>query len=73
MPLVEYRCAECTQVFERLVARTEGADCAECPSCGEPTGQRLLSLFAQSRGTATASPAPMSGGCCGGACSCSGN
>jgi putative FmdB family regulatory protein len=73
MPLLEYRCSECTHLFERLVPRTDGADRAECPACGQNTGQRLLSLFAQigSRGGDSAATAASSGGCCGGACGCS--
>ena len=73
MPLLEYRCSRCTGVFERLVTRTAGADSAECPTCGEMTGQRMLSLFAQVRGGDGASTAAVSsgGGCCGGgACGC---
>jgi putative FmdB family regulatory protein len=71
MPLVEYRCSNCAALFERLVARTEGADRAECPACGENTAQRVLSLFAQVRGGDGASTAASVGGCCGGgSCGC---
>jgi putative FmdB family regulatory protein len=70
MPLLEYRCSECAHLFERLVPRTDGADRAECPSCGQQTGQRLLSVFAQVRGGDGAAMSPSSGGCCGGACGC---
>jgi putative FmdB family regulatory protein len=70
MPLIEYRCSECARVFERLVPNTQRSDRAECPSCGEQTGQRVLSLFAQVRGTDGAATAAAAGGCCGGACGC---
>jgi putative FmdB family regulatory protein len=72
MPLLEYRCSHCAQVFERLVPRTAGADTADCPSCGSNSAQRLLSLFAQVRGSDGASTASVAaGGCCGGgACNC---
>jgi putative FmdB family regulatory protein len=76
MPLLEYRCSTCASLFERLVVRTEGADQAECPTCGTTSGQRVLSLFAQVRGgdgattSAMAAPAAATGGCCGGACGC---
>lgn len=76
MPLLEYRCAECASVFERLVPRTQGADVAACPSCAaQGGGRRVLSLFAAVRGSAdggspaAATPA-MGGGCCGGSCGC---
>ena len=72
MPLLEYRCSNCARVFERLVPRTSGADTAECPTCGVASAQRLLSLFAQVRGSDGAETAlPSSGGCCGaGGCNC---
>jgi putative FmdB family regulatory protein len=71
MPLLEYRCSQCARVFERLVPRTEGANVADCPTCGTSSGQRMLSLFAQVRGSdgaELAAPAPAGGGCCGGGC-----
>ncbi len=77
MPLLEYRCAECGSVFERLVARTEGAGSATCPDCGQPSGKRLLSVFSVKGGDGaftsdSAAPTPsMGGGCCGaGGCGC---
>jgi putative FmdB family regulatory protein len=76
MPLLEYRCVDCSSVFERLVSRTEGADVSACPSChAEQGGKRLLSVFAAVRGGDGASleytpPAPSMGGGCGAACGC---
>ena len=72
MPLLEYRCSDCGSLFERLVPRTDGADTADCPSCGESKGRRVLSVFAQVRGGDGASTATAaSGGCCGGgSCGC---
>jgi putative FmdB family regulatory protein len=76
MPLIEYRCTECAQVFERLVPRTEGVERGECPSCGQSTGRRVLSMVAPPRRAEGASaPQPMampSGECCGGSC-CAGH
>ena len=78
MPLLEYRCADCSSVFERLVPRTAGADVAECPTChSSDGGKRLLSVFAAVRGgdgatTELTPPAmPAMGGACGpGGCGC---
>ena len=71
MPLIEYRCSHCAGVFERLIARPEGADEADCPDCGQHTGKRLVSLFAQVRGQDGEMPRMGAGGCCGGGgCSC---
>lgn len=76
MPLLEYRCADCGTLFERLVRRTEGADSATCATCGSERGRRLLSVFAVKGGdgesTASLAAMPSSGGCCGGACGCGG-
>jgi putative FmdB family regulatory protein len=68
MPLLEYRCSQCAHVFERLVPRTEGADVADCPTCGLASGHRMLSLFAQVRGSDGAETAPAANTCCGGGC-----
>jgi putative FmdB family regulatory protein len=70
MPLIEYRCSQCARVFERLVLHAEGAGRAECPDCGERTGNRLVSLFAPVRGEARDSMATAGGACCGGAGGC---
>ena len=68
MPLLEYRCSECQQLFERLVPRTDGADRGECPTCGQLTGQRVLSLVAQPRASSAGASPAAAGGCCGGSC-----
>lgn len=73
MPLLEYRCAACGALFERLVPRTEGAERADCPTCDAPppSGRRILSVFASVRGGDGASlQGAASGGCCGGGCGC---
>jgi putative FmdB family regulatory protein len=80
MPLLEYRCADCGSVFERLVQRTEGAGSAACPDCGQPNGKRLLSVFAVKGGDGAATSeaacampgmAPGMGmGGCGAGCGC---
>jgi putative FmdB family regulatory protein len=70
MPLVEYRCADCRDVFERLVPSTQGAEHADCPNCGPAKAQRLLSVFATTRAESASSPSTSAaaGGCCGGGC-----
>ena len=41
MPIYEYRCSKCANEFEELVF---GDDAPECPVCGCPESERLLSL-----------------------------
>ena len=45
MPMFEYRCLSCTQVFERLV-RAHVPEAIQCPSCQSEKLERLLSAFA---------------------------
>jgi putative FmdB family regulatory protein len=40
MPIYEYRCPKCSAEFEELVF---GDDIPECPECGCPKSERLLS------------------------------
>lgn len=75
MPLYEYRCRTCDDVFELRRPMRESGTPAPCPG-GHADTVRLLSMFA-SAGTAPAGtpPAPSGGGaggggCCGGACGC---
>lgn len=73
MPVYEYRCPECTSLFEKRVSFADSSLDMPCPSCGT-AARKLLSTFA-AIGTAggseaAARPAPMGGGggCCGGGC-----
>jgi len=72
MPLYEYRCRTCDELFELRRPMSESGDPAACPR-GHADTVRLLSMFA-SAGAAIPSgqpsPAPRAGGCCGGACGC---
>jgi putative FmdB family regulatory protein len=70
MPLYEYRCHTCDDVFELRRPMSESNAPASCPS-GHADTVRLLSVFA-SAGAATAPVASSSRpvGGCGGACAC---
>jgi putative FmdB family regulatory protein len=75
MPIYEYRCRECSKVFELLIrASAEESDDSgpHCPQCGSGTPKRLFSLFAsRSDGPVkVASGGGGGGGCCGGGCGC---
>jgi len=72
MPLYEFRCPECDEVFEERRPMSEASAPATCPQ-GHEGAVRLLSVFANVGGTGSTSPAaPMQGppGGCGGGCTC---
>lgn len=48
MPLYEYRCKSCGEVFERLRRMQEADDDLVCPACDSQQIERLLSAFSQS-------------------------
>ena len=45
MPIYEYQCAECGQLFEELVSASAEA-APPCPECGAAGAGRLFSAFA---------------------------
>ncbi|MGE3270741.1 MAG: FmdB family zinc ribbon protein [Chloroflexota bacterium] len=71
MPVYEYRCPDCANLFEKLVRLSEADRQVDCPTCGARAG-KLLSTFAaigQGGDGMEAVGAPVGGGgCCGGGC-----
>jgi putative FmdB family regulatory protein len=74
MPIYEYRCPECTDLFEKRLSFSESASETECPGCGA-RASKLLSTFAaigMAGGSTADAPVaaggPMGGCCGGGAC-----
>ncbi|MCF8063298.1 MAG: zinc ribbon domain-containing protein [Deltaproteobacteria bacterium] len=45
MPIYEYRCDACGEVFEQLVFASDKDEPVECPSCGRRKTKRQLSSF----------------------------
>ncbi len=45
MPLYEYRCPKCGELFEKLVRASEADRSVCCPKCGEEGAERRVSLF----------------------------
>lgn len=69
MPLYEYRCRQCDEIFE---AR-RGVDQADlAPSCpqGHLGAVRLLSVFASTGRASVSAPTAATGAPCGAACAC---
>ncbi len=67
MPIYEYFCDECHKEFEELVF---GDDAPECPHCGAPECQKLMSRacvhYGASYGAGTTPPPSSGGGKCAG-------
>lgn len=57
MPIFEYQCDDCENVFEELVFSSSKTSGVKCPQCGGVHTQKLFSAFAS---------AGASGGGCGG-------
>ena len=74
MPLYEYRCNDCTSVFEVMRPMAEREIAAVCPRCESRASMPLISRVGMlvSGGAETDSrPGPAAGGgCCGGSCGC---
>jgi putative FmdB family regulatory protein len=68
VPLYEFRCRSCDDVFELRRSMSESSDPATCPS-GHHDTVRLLSMFART-GANGGPAAATTGGCCGGGCGC---
>ena len=56
MPIFEYRCSKCHEVFEYLrLSRSDNH--VECPHCGGRKAEQLLSVFAARTGKSASSTA----------------
>jgi putative FmdB family regulatory protein len=77
MPIYEYRCQECSSMFEVLTSFAERDRGQACPRCESLRTRVMVSSFAMA-GSGDSEPvdfgASAGGGCaCGGACSCGGH
>lgn len=46
MPIYEFKCSTCAQVFEELVPVNTSGESLKCPECGAVGARRLISAFA---------------------------
>jgi putative FmdB family regulatory protein len=74
MPIYEYRCEACGNVFEKLVRNSQETPDA-CPGCGSESFKKLFSSFSPSVSTGNAiescpaaSECPTGSCCSGGSC-----
>ncbi len=61
MPIYEYQCQKCGEIFEKIQKMDEGGDSIECPCCGEGKPEKLLSSFSSSKGSESSSCGAESG------------
>ncbi len=45
MPIYEFKCKKCGNVFEYLCFNSRDEETAKCPSCGANNNEKLLSTF----------------------------
>lgn len=68
MPIFEYRCSECGNVFEEL--RDAGSESApSCPKCGSKKVNKMISRFAAKGADGFRIQGNSCGSCSGGSCS----
>ncbi len=71
MPIYEYRCAACSNRFERLLGGAVETSKLACPSCGSDA-RRMLSLIAVPMGRSGTSAQPAESAACGADACCGG-
>ena len=71
MPIFEYNCGICENVFEELVRSVSAEAEVSCPECGSHEVEKRMSMFGVSSGAETVSSSVGSGcgSCKGGSCS----
>ena len=55
MPLYEYRCKKCSNIFETLRGYHENDADIVCPKCGDKSVERLISVFRSLKGDSSTS------------------
>ena len=72
MPRYDFRCHDCTTIFEEERAMARASAPATCPQCGGEHTYKLLSQVTVTSGSrpVESTPAQTSGCGCGGGCAC---
>jgi putative FmdB family regulatory protein len=60
VPIYEYRCRKCGEVFERFMKVNERSESLACPHCGETKPEKILSSFSL-KGSEASSCGPTGG------------
>ncbi|MCB0131144.1 MAG: zinc ribbon domain-containing protein [Caldilineaceae bacterium] len=58
MPMYEYVCNECQELFEKLIPMSQADKPQVCPKCGGTHANRQLSSFAVGGGSRSSSGLP---------------
>lgn len=58
MPIYDYQCSDCGEVFELMVRFSETNQAQICPKCESEKTQRLLSMVASFKGSSSDSNSP---------------
>ena len=67
MPIYEYKCQECRNIFEVITTSAEDPTKAECSKCGSNNVQKTISASSYRISSGKSSSVP-SGALCGGSC-----
>lgn len=62
MPIYEYRCRKCKEVFEKIQKVNDGGDSLKCPYCGGKKPEKILSSFSSSKGSDSSPSCSPTGG-----------
>ncbi|MDI7261736.1 MAG: zinc ribbon domain-containing protein [Thermodesulfobacteriota bacterium] len=62
MPIYEYRCRKCGDIFEKIQKISETGDSLQCPYCGGKKPEKVLSSFSSSKGAESGSSCGPMGG-----------
>ncbi len=73
MPMYEYKCAKCGEVFEELVRSAADEKGLSCPVCGGRKCGKVFSVFAAQGTVSKASSGGSCDGCHSGNCSTCGH
>lgn len=70
MPIYEFRCLGCGQLFEILLMPGDSEVSLSCPHCGMEGGERVMSVaWSSSGGSPSSGPDTVSRSCPSGSCS----
>jgi putative FmdB family regulatory protein len=61
MPIYEFKCKVCGNIFECLCLRSDAKDHVICPSCGHVEAETLLPTFSSKGSTSSSTCSPSKG------------
>ncbi|MGA2780502.1 MAG: zinc ribbon domain-containing protein [Smithella sp.] len=69
MPIYEFRCKKCKNIFESLIFSSVEEKKLSCPKCGTKKPQKVMSVFAGGKSNCSScSSTSCSSGCSSGCC-----